>query len=133
VDVMVIGDVVFFDVCLVLFVLRVVFGVIDLLVEVIVLVVLVLFTVWFSGSLDDVVVIVLGFVFVVGVIFGVLVIVEMLICGRIFGKFVMGMCIVCDDGGLIWFWYVLVCGLVGVVEIWMLYGVFVLVCLLILL
>src|SRR3954471_21915825 len=120
---MVTGDAVLLDVRPASFASRAVSGAIDVAVAVVALIALLVLTLRLSDSLDDAAAAALSLVVLVAVAVGVPVTVETLTRGRTLGKLVMGMRAVRDDGGPIRFRHALVRGLVGFVEVWMLWCV----------
>jgi uncharacterized RDD family membrane protein YckC len=122
-DEVVTGEAVLLDVRPATFASRAVSGTIDLAAEVAVLVVAFLVSLRLSLALDDAAAAALTLVVLVAVAVGLPVLVETLTRGRTLGKLVMGLRTVRDDGGPIRLRHALVRGLVGFVELWLLWGV----------
>lgn len=77
--------------------------------------------------MEDVIFGIVVMVVFVGCLIIVLGIVELFSYGKFFGWFVVGVWIVCDDGGVIGFCYVLICLLVGFFEFFVFLGFFVMI------
>ncbi|WP_426562303.1 RDD family protein [Angustibacter sp. McL0619] len=122
-DAMVTGDAVLLDVRPASFASRAVSGSIDLGTEVLVLLGLFVVMTQLVAGLDGAAAAALTLVVLIAVAVGVPVTIETLTRGRTLGKLIMGMRAVRDDGGPIRFRHALVRGLVGFVEIWVLWGV----------
>lgn len=118
------GEVVVIDVQLVGFLLWVFGVIIDMFFGYVVFVLWIFLCIWlFDVGVFDVVIdcVVVVFVFVVSfVVFFFMM--EVVLKGCSFGKFVVGGWIVCVDGGVVGFCYVFICVLLGVFEIYMIFG-----------
>ncbi|GAB3594706.1 RDD family protein [Angustibacter peucedani] len=122
-DEVVTGEAVLLDVRPATFASRAVSGAIDLAAELAVLITTFVVSLRLTTSLDGAAAAALSLVVFVGVAVGVPVLVETLTRGRTLGKLVMGLRAVRDDGGPIRLRHALVRGLVGFVELWVLWGV----------
>lgn len=122
-DEVVTGEAVLLDVRPASFASRAVSGAIDLAVGAAVLVAAFVVSLRLSLELDDAAAAALSILVLVTVAIGLPVVVETLTRGRTLGKLVMGLRAVRDDGGPIRLRHALVRGLVGFVELWLLWGV----------
>jgi uncharacterized RDD family membrane protein YckC len=122
------GEAVLLDVRAASFASRAISGAIDLAIEGLALVAAMLVVSGLAGALDDAAASAVLLVTFLAVAVGIPVVVETLTRGRTVGKLVMGLRTVREDGGPIRLRHALVRGLVGFVEIWLLFAVPALVC-----
>jgi uncharacterized RDD family membrane protein YckC len=108
--------------------LRAASGLIDVLIELILLVALLMLTFTAVSSTDDALAAVAVLLCTVGVLVGIPTALETITQGKTIGKLALGLRAVRDDAGPISFRHSLVRALVGFVEIWVFYGVPALLC-----